>query len=264
MAGDGYAAFVMEQSKFQPASFAEKSERFEETNWWVVREAAHPELGRGDAARTSLCRTYWSPIFAYIRRMGYGREDAQDLTQEFFARMLKKNYIRAAAREKGRFRSYLLVMLKRFLADHWDRTHRKKRGGGLPQVSLEQGDATFRTKYEPADDLTPDKIFDRAWAESLLNHALEVLEKECVAAGRRDTFQLLRPFITCEGDTTYAEIGGKLGMTANNVKVAVHRLRRRFRDLLRAEIAKTAHSSEEVEAEMRDLQAIFREICKEH
>jgi len=230
---------------------------FADTNWWVVHRAAHPEEPQADAARANLYRTYWRPIYDYVRRSGYGHEDAQDLAQEFFARLLEKNYLQAAAPEKGRFRSYLLLLLKRFLADQWDRAHRQKRGGGQPAVSLDAADTRFFPRVEPADDFTPDKLFDRAWAASLLANALQALREECRAAGKGELFDALRPFLAGEKPARYAEVSTRLGLRESYAKVLVHRLRRRLRALVRAEIARTARSREEVETELRDLQAIL-------
>jgi RNA polymerase sigma factor (sigma-70 family) len=235
-----------------------KGGSFDDTNWWTVREAGRPELPEADAARTSLCRTYWYPIYCYIRGLGHHAEDAQDLTQEFFARLLKMNYLQAAAREKGKFRSYLLMMLKRFLADQWDRARRQKRGGGVPTLSMDGGNTAFFCQHEPADSRTPDRVFDRLWAEALLQQALERLEQECLAAGKNNVFQELRAYITCETEATCAATARKLRMTVGNLKVTVHRLRQRYRELLRAEIARTAAAEEEVEEELRDLYAALR------
>jgi RNA polymerase sigma factor (sigma-70 family) len=249
---------VMKDSEFYRALGAGKGASFDDTNWWTVREAGKPELPEADAARTSLCRTYWYPIYCYVRGLGHTTEDAQDLTQEFFARLMKMNYLQAAAQEKGKFRSYLLLMLKRFLADQWDRTQRQKRGGGTTTLSLDGGNTEFFRRHEPADPTTPDRVFDRLWAESLLQQALERLEQECAAAGKKEQFEELRAHVTCETETTCAVTAAKLGMTVSNLKVTVHRLRERYRALLRAEIARTAATEAEVEEELRDFYAALR------
>ena len=231
---------------------------FGDTDWWVVRKAGQPELPQADAARSSLCRTYWHPVYWYVRRVGRGHEDAQDLTQEFFARLLERNYVQAAAREKGKFRTYLLTMLKRFLADEWDRSHRQKRGGGTPTISIDAVGTEFFRRRELADETTPDKAFDRAWAESLLQQALERLEHEMAAAGKEKHFQELKPFVTCDSEVTCCATAARLGMSVSNLKVTVHRLRQRFRELVRTGIANTAASPDQVEAEIRDLYAALR------
>lgn len=186
----------MGQTEFYRALGPANGTWFDDTNWSMVRKAGHPELPQADAARANLCRTYWRPIYSYVRGLGHSHEDAQDLTQEFFARLLKKNSVQTAALEKGKFRSYLLAMLKRFLADQWDRTHRQKRGGGLTPVSLNEGDTEARQRNEPADPQTPDALFDRAWAEGVLDQALERLEHECAAHGKAALFRELRSFVT--------------------------------------------------------------------
>lgn len=248
----------MKDSEFFRALNAGQNASFDDTNWFVVREAGRPELPQADAARTSLYRTYWYPIYCYIRRQGRPPEDAQDLAQEFFARLFKTNYLQAAAREKGKFRSYLLLMLKRFLADEWDRSRRQKRGGGVPAMSLDGGNTEFFRRHEPAVTTTPDKLFDRLWAESILQQALERLAEESAAAGKQELFEALKGHITCETEVTCTASARKLGMAPGNLKVTVHRLRRRYRELLRAELARTAAAPAVVEEELRDLCAALR------
>ena len=248
----------MEDSSSDRALSSRGGASFGDTDWWVVSKAGHPDLPQAEAARARLCRTYWHPVYWYVRRAGHGHEDAQDLTQEFFARLLEMNYVQAAAREKGKFRSYLLLMLKRFLADQWDRTRRQKRGGGVPAISLDGGHTEFFRQHEPADSRTPDQVFERLWAESLLKQALERLEQESVAAGKNARFQELKAFVTCETEATGVVTARKLGLTVSNLKVTGHRLRQRYRELLRAEIARTAASEAEVEEEFRDLYAALR------
>ena len=249
---------AMRNTEFYRALNADKGASFDDTNWWVVREAGRPKLPEAEAARASLCRTYWYPIYCYVRGLGHSPEDAQDLTQGFFARLLKMDYVQAAVREKGKFRSFLLMMLKRFLADQWDRTQRQKRGGGAPTLSLDGGHTEFFRRHEPAHTTTPDKVFDRLWAESLLQQALEWLERESVAAGKKELFEELKVHVTCESETTCAATARKLGMTVSNLKVTVHRLRQRYRELLRAEIARTASNKEEVEEDLQDFYAALR------
>jgi RNA polymerase sigma-70 factor (ECF subfamily) len=231
---------------------------FGETNWWVIAKAGQPETTGADAARESLCEKYWRPIFVYLRRLGYGLEDAQDLTQSFFACVLQKNYLRSAAREKGRFRSFLLVMLKRFLVDQRDRTHREKRGGGKEVISLDSGDTTFRSRIEPTDQLTPEKAFERNRANSLLSQALDRLAAEMAATAKNNDFIELKPLVMCESQESYAAVAQRLHWTESHVKVSVHRLRRRLGDLLRSEIIKTASTPDDVEVEIRNLFAAFQ------
>jgi RNA polymerase sigma-70 factor (ECF subfamily) len=190
--------------------------------------------------------------------LGHDPEEARDLTQEFFARLLEKNYLQGAAREKGKFRSYLLMMLKRFLADQWDRARRQKRGGGMEMLSLDAQDTEYRGAPEPASEMTPDRLYERTWAISLLEQVGKRLEQECVESGKAKVYQELAPFLLGEGEETYAAVANKLQMSESNVKVTVHRLRQRSRELLRAEIAQTASTPEEIEEEIRDLFAALR------
>jgi RNA polymerase sigma-70 factor (ECF subfamily) len=232
----------------------DKTASFEDTQWFTVRKAGTPESAESDAAREDVCQVYWYPIYFYVRRLGRSPEDAQDLTQEFFARLLHKNYLRSADREKGKFRSFLLTILKRFLADEWDRTRRLKRGGGQEMVSLDEQDTEFRHRTEPADEMTPEKVFERRWAGALMGQVLGRLEKECQEAGKSEIFRELRPFLSGDEEKIpCAEAAQKLNLSESNVKVTVHRLRQRYKELLRAEIARTAATPEEVEEEIRDL-----------
>jgi RNA polymerase sigma-70 factor (ECF subfamily) len=212
-----------------------------------------PESPGADAARDHICQAYWYPIYFYVRRLGHSPEDAQDFTQGFFARLYHKNYLQSADSRKGKFRSFLLMMLQRFMADEWDKTRRQKRGGGQETISMDAQDTEFRYRSEPADDTTPDKAFERRWAEALLEQALKRLQEESEAAGKGAIFKEMRPFLTCENEAGCAEIAHKLEMSENNFKVTLHRLRHRFGDLLREEIARTAATPEEVEEEIRDL-----------
>ena len=248
----------MNDTEFHRALNPGQGTSFGDTNWWVVHEAGQPELPQTDAARASLCRTYWYPVYCYVRGLGQGREDAQDLTQEFFARLLERNYVQAAARDKGKFRTYLLTMLKRFLADQWDRAHRQKRGGGPQRSRLMRLTPSSSAETNRPMKLTPDKLFDRAWAQTLLAQALERLEQECAAGGREKIFQELKPFVICDSEVTCSATAERLGMSVSNLKVSAHRLRQRFRELVRTELAKTAASLDEVEAELRDLYTALR------
>lgn len=243
---------------WEPKFNGAESGSFEHTNWFTVKEAGSPASPANDAARTSIYKIYWQPIYFYIRRMGQGPEDAQDLAQEFFARLFEKNYLQSADREKGKFRSFLLTMLKRFLADQWDRAHRQKRGGGKQFVSLDGQDTELRYRSEPSNGETPETLFEQRWAISLLDQVLKRLEEECASEGKTTIFQELKPFLTNEQESSCADVACKLGITENNVKVTVHRLRQRCRELLREEIARTAASPAQVEEEIQDLFAVLR------
>jgi RNA polymerase sigma-70 factor (ECF subfamily) len=218
-----------------------------------VGKAGKPETAEAEAALEHLCRVYWQPIFAHVRGLGYPWEDAQDLTQGFFARVLEKNYVRVASRDKGKFRSLLLVMLKRFLADQRRLNTRQKRGGGQPVLSLETEGPEFALRSEAVDTLTPEKLFERSWAHSLLERALDRLEEEMAASGRQQDFEGLKPLVIREREDSGAAVAHRLHRTAGSVKVAVHRLRRRLGELLREEIARTGATPEEVEEEIEEL-----------
>jgi RNA polymerase sigma-70 factor (ECF subfamily) len=189
-----------------------------------------------------------------VRRLGHSPHDAQDFTQEFFARLLEKNYLAAANESRGRFRSFLLASLKHFLANEWHKANAKKRGGGQIPIPIDFDAAETSCGFEPADTTTAEKIFERRWALTLLAQVLRRLREEHVSAGREKLFEQLKPTLTEASRTVrYAEIATRLGMSEGAVKVAVHRLRQRYRELLRAEIADTVAGPEEVEDELRNL-----------
>jgi len=227
---------------------------FVTTHWSVVLSARQKDSPQSAAALETLCRTYWYPLYAYVRRQGHSPPDAQDLTQGFFARLLQKDYLKAAAREKGRFRTFLIMALKRFLANEWDHDRAQKRGGGQPHLSLDTELAEERYRVEPVEGATADKIFERRWALTLLDRTMTRLREEFTAAGKAEEFKRLKACLTAErGDISYAEIAGALGQTEGAMRVAVHRLRKRFRDIFREEIAQTVSSPEEIEEEVRYL-----------
>jgi RNA polymerase sigma-70 factor (ECF subfamily) len=205
-----------------------------------------------------LCRTYWYALYAYVRRQGRGPEDAQDLVQSFFARCLEKNYFHAADAAKGRFRSFLLVALKRFLANEWDRERARKRGGPQRPIALDALTAEQRYALEPSDHLSADKLFERRWALALLERVLARLGDEQTAAGRAAMFAQMKDCLTAaERTTRYSELAARLGTTEGAVKIAMHRLRQRYRHLLLDEIAQTVATPEEAEAERRYLLAVI-------
>ncbi len=244
----------------KPSTFSSPSAagRFAATRWTVVLtagQAASPQAGR---ALEELCRAYWYPLYAYVRRRGYEAHEAEDLTQEFFARLLAKNYLADVDRTKGKFRSFLLASLKHFLANEWDRAHAAKRGGDQPLLSLDTQTAETRYRSEPADELSPEKLLERQWALALLDQVLDRLQAEFVTDGKAEQFDHLKPFLTeGKGTTSYAAVATKLGTTDGAVKVAVHRLRRRYRELLREEISHTVATPAEIEEEIRHLFAAF-------
>ncbi len=227
---------------------------FVTTQWTVVLKAQAGESPAAQAALETLCRTYWYPLYAFVRRLGNSPPDAQDLTQAFFVRLLEKHYLAEVGPEKGRFRSFLLTALKHFLANEWDKARAQKRGGAVDHVPLDTGLAETRYGLEPAHELTPEKLFERRWALTLLDEVLEKLRAEQVAAGKGAQFDTLKITLTTDARSApYAQLATQLGLTEGAVKVAVHRLRQRYRELLRAEIAQTVASPADVDEEIRHL-----------
>jgi RNA polymerase sigma factor (sigma-70 family) len=227
---------------------------FATTRWSLVLAAGKRSSPQSGAALATLCETYWYPLYAYVRRRGHDVDEAQDLTQAFFTRLLEKNDLAAAERERGKFRSFLLTSLKHFLANEWDRARAKKRGGDRSPVSIDFAIAEGRYGLQPSDELTAEKIFDRRWAMVVLEQVLNQLQEEFRRAEKSELFERLKVFLT--GDKlagSYEQLAADLKMTAGAVKVAVHRLRRRYRELLRAEVAQTVADPEEIDEELRDL-----------
>lgn len=231
---------------------------FATTHWSVVLSAQAKGSPQSVEALETLCRAYWYPLYAYARRAGHCPADAEDLTQGFFARLLEKDYLRTADREKGRFRTFLLVALKRYLANEWDRQHAQKRGGFAAIVSIDQAAAESRFDAEPSQQPEPEVEFDRQWALTLLERTMSRLQEEYVATGRARLFELLRGCLAKdESALPYSEIAGRLTLTDAAVKMAVHRLRARYREILQSEIAQTVASPAEVEEEIRHLFSVF-------
>jgi len=231
---------------------------FATTHWTVVLTAGRRHTPQSDVALEELCRTYWYPLYAFVRRQGHTREDAEDLTQAFFSRFLAKNYLEKIRSGNGRFRGFLLASLKHFLINEWVRARRIKRGGGQAMLSLDWQDADSRYTISPPDNLSPDKLYDRAWAVTLLERVIVRLRQEAAAAENVGQFEKLKPFLTAgKGAIPYAEVAATSGMPEGTVRVAVHRLRRRYRELLRDEIAHTLSDPGQVEEEMRALFAAF-------
>lgn len=230
---------------------------FATTHWSVVL-AAGSSSSRGQAALETLCRIYWYPLYAYVRRQGRNPHDAQDLTQAFFARLLERGLVKEADPARGRFRSFLLTSLQNFLADEWDKARAQKRGGGQAIISLDEPSAESRYQLEPVDESNAERIFDRRWALTLLEQALARLEAEYAGLGKGRLFDELHGLLLGEKRTlTYAQAGARLGMTEGAVKVAAHRLQRRYRELVRAEIANTVASPGEIDDELRHLFAVL-------
>jgi RNA polymerase sigma factor (sigma-70 family) len=231
---------------------------FATTHWTVVLEAGRRHTPQSDHALEELCRAYWFPLYAYVRRRGHTKEDAEDLTQAFFARFLEKNYLEGLSAERGRFRAFLLASLKHFLANEWDKAQRQKRGGGAAHLSLDWRTADTQFQLTSAAEPSPDLAFDREWAVALLARVVERLREECAAAGKAEQFEQLKPFLTVgKGAMPHAEAARALGMDEGAVRLAVHRLRKRYRQLLRDEIAQTLADPAQVEEEMRGLLGAF-------
>ena len=219
--------------------------------------------GRSDSpqafeALEKLSRNYWYPIYAYLRRRGFGEQDAQDSTQGFFAQLLERRSIQGVKREKGKFRSFLLASLRYFLADERDRAGAQKRGGGREVLSLDAQEAERRYRLEPVDEHSPERIFVRRWAMTLLDQVLARLGQAFADAGKRELFERLQAFLVeGTGDQTFAEVAQEVGMKEEPVKKAAQRMRRRYHQLFREEIARTVASPAEVDEELRHLCAVL-------
>ncbi len=242
-----------------PPNSSAPGDIFATTHWTVVLAAGRRSTPQADRALEELCRAYWFPLYAYVRRRGHSKEDAEDLTQAFFARFLQKNYLEGLSAERGRFRAFLLASLKHFLANEWDHSQRQKRGGNVPHLSLDW--QTADTQFQIADPAEPssDKTFDREWAVALLAQVIARLSAECEADGRGRQFAELKAFLTAGKDTlSPPDVARALGLNVGAVRVAVHRLRKRYRQLLREEIAQTLADPTQVEEEIRALFGAFR------
>ncbi|MBL9137620.1 MAG: sigma-70 family RNA polymerase sigma factor [Verrucomicrobiales bacterium] len=228
---------------------------FRTTHWSIVALAGQQDSEAASHALESLCRGYWYPIFAYLRHRGHDPYQAEDLTQAFFTRLLEKNYLASADRERGRFRTFLLAALNHFLANEWNRSQAQKRGGGCQFISLEYAREQDEHSLQLGHDLTPERVFERRWAETVLAKVLDRLQSEFDGATIK-RFQVLKPFLTEDkGSQSYAEAAAHLQLTEAAVKSAIHRLRLRWRELMREEIAHTLHSTspQEVDNEIRHL-----------
>ena len=231
---------------------------FATTHWSLVLAARGRPSPDARAALADLCRVYWYPLYAFVRRSGHDATTAEDLTQEFFARLLEKGWLGQADRTKGRFRSFLLAACKHFLTNERDRARALKRGGGKPPLPIDFGGADERYAREPADELTPERLFERRWALALLDQVLVDLRAEYAAAGRGALFDRLKAHLGGAADSApYESVAVELGMTAGAVKVAAHRLRQRYRDRLRDAIARTLNDPAAVDDEIRHLFAVL-------
>ena len=228
--------------------------QFASTRWSLVAAACQRESPESAAALASLCRLYWYPLYAYARRRLPTAEDAQDLTQDFFARLLEKEYLRQADRQRGSFRSFLLTAFKHFLEKERDRANAQKRGGGRPHLPLDFQVGERRYQLEPAHAADAESLYERRWALTLLEQTLAQLRDELARGGKGRLFEALKGTLTGEdAPRPYAELADEMGLSVESIKVSVHRLRRRYGELLRTEIAQTVSSPEEIEDELRNL-----------
>ena len=231
--------------------------RFATTHWSMVRAAGDRSLPASDASLESLCRSYWYPLYAFARRRGYSSEDAGDLTQGFFIRLLEKEFLKSADADLGRFRSFLLTVFKRFLSKDRDRRKALKRGGGKLSFSIDFEDGENRYRFEPVDDWTPEKIFHRRWALTLLDDVLAQLEKTYEDKENSALFATCKVYLTQKGPP-YAEIAQQLDISQGAARLAVHRLRKRYRELLVAAVADTVDDPESIEDELEYLRNAIR------
>ncbi|MES2569280.1 MAG: sigma-70 family RNA polymerase sigma factor [Verrucomicrobiota bacterium] len=234
------------------AADRELPRNFHTTRWSLVGRVGDQETSA--AALESLCAAYWNPLHAYVCRRGYGIEEARDLTQSFFATLLSKDLFSQADPERGKLRTFLLGALNHFLINDWDKNRALKRGGGCEVVSLDACDSEDRPLHEPADELSPEKLFDRRWAETLLELVFARMRREYEAVGQSERFELCKAWLAGnDGTTSYTEVAVRLGIAETGVRTLVHRLRRRFRELMRAEIAETVNTPADVDEEIRAL-----------
>jgi RNA polymerase sigma-70 factor (ECF subfamily) len=230
--------------------------KFPTTRWTLVIAAGDPHRKEACSALVSLCENYWYPLYAYLRRRGYPADQAQDLIQEFFTRVLEGRYLDRADPEKGRFRSFLLTSLKFFVAHEEDRQRARKRGGGQ-LVPPESSSGEERYQREPTHEETPERIFERHWALSVLDRVMEKLRDEFIQHGRQEYFDRLKVFLLGQSGAPYAALARETNTSEGALKVAIHRLRKRYRDLLRQEIADTVADPAGVETELRHLAAVL-------
>jgi RNA polymerase sigma-70 factor (ECF subfamily) len=240
---------------FESAAGPNTGAQFPSTLWSMVRSARD---GESTVALERLCRAYWAPLYAYVRRQGYSPQDAQDMTQEFFSRLLEDHSLAAVHESKGRFRSFLLASIKHLLANEWKRANRQKRGGGQIHFSLDAELAEGRHHLEPPDHLDPEKVYEKRWVETLLQCVLDRLRGEWEQKDMARDFDELKPFLVGkQAGGSFADAAARAGVTEASLKWTVHKLRQRYRELVREEIAQTVNTADEIEDEIRHLFAVL-------
>jgi len=228
--------------------------RFATTHWSVILAASDSASTQHEPALSSLCQTYWFPLYAYLRRRGYDSHQAEDYTQGFFAGILERKGLQRADPKYGKFRSFLLASLKNFLADEWDHTQAQKRGGDKKVLSLDFDAAASRYNREPVHNMSPEKLFERSWALTVLTRAMDRLKAESAVSDKQQLFDCLKVYLVAEkGTVTYKEIAGEFGMTEAAVRVAAHRFKQRFHELVREEIAQTVADRNYIDEEIKEL-----------
>ena len=228
-------------------------ERFATTSWSMVVHAADPDSPGKEDALSALCETYWYPLYVFVRRKGHARAEAEDLTQAFFAELLAKNTISIADGSRGKFRTFLLTALTHFMANDWRSRQTEKRGGRVNRISIDYDAAENRLSSQPVHELTPEKIFDRAWALTLLEEAIEAVRDQYRKSGKLELFEALRGALVGEETATHQEIASRLNMTESAIKVSLYRLRQRYGDQLRLQIARTLDDPSCVDEELSAL-----------
>ena len=236
-----------------PSSVPPGKGAFATTSWSMIVQAGDPESPETELALATLCETYWYPLYVFVRSKGHARSSAEDLTQSFFAELLEKNRISVADDQRGRFRTFLLTALNNFMANDWRAQQTQKRGGHLNKISIDFDAAEHRLSNQPAYELTPEKVFDRTWALTLLNEAIESVRSQYVNSGKIELFEALRGALVGEEIATQKEIAERLNMTVGAIKVALHRLRQRYGDQLRLQIARTLDDPTRVDDELTAL-----------
>jgi RNA polymerase sigma-70 factor (ECF subfamily) len=230
---------------------------FLKTSWTLIQSASSSVSDESRQALATLCRAYWQPVYVFVRRHGFDSEQSRDLTQGFFTLLLEKNYLLAADRERGKFRTFLLTSLSHFLSNERDRANSVKRGGGRAPVSIDLVEAEAWNPPTLRESETPESLFERRWALSLLQRVMTKLREDFIASGKEKDFERLAPFLNKDSDFAYEVVAGEMGISAGALRGSVHRMRRKYRNLLRAEIAETVSRPEEIDDEIRFLVSVL-------